>query len=267
MRYLPPFCALCLLLPQLSACNDQTITTAWAESPIIVDGRIEDWPETAITFFPDEELTVGAANDSANLYLILRFRNPSWARSIRMSGLSIWVNPENKKDRDIGVKFIGGAGLPDRQPPTGTEEPMTRRISPPPERFLFIEKERLAEVMIPTDGSMGPAAACDTSNGVFTYEFTLPWRASVAGSYGIAMTPGQKYAIGAEWGKMDDRREQMRGNGPPGGGMGGMPGGGPPGGMGGRPGGGMGRPGGQRPQIEEKEYWIKSETARPTTEE
>lgn len=258
-----------LIAPLVSAGNDKIIT-AWTPSTITVDGDPSDWPDGQISFFPDNEYAIGTANDSSHLFIVFRFRNPEWVRSIRMTGLTVWLDAKGKKKEQLAVKYNGGPEPPPRQGKTNDRVPAEMRqkrnemMRP---AFHFVEKERLVDTEIPTDGSLGPAVAFDTLYGMYTYEFKIPFKKSVAGNYGIDLQPGQKYSIGLVWGDTDEMRdamkESMRGNGPP---EGGLPGGGMPGGIGGGPGGmGGGPPGGMRGgrglEIEKKKFWLRSTLA------
>ena len=263
-----------LLITAFAQAGNEKIATAWIPSTITVDGDPSDWPDGQINFFPDDEYAIGTANDSSHLYIVFRFRNPEWVRSIRMTGLTIWLDAKGKKKEQLALKYNGGPEPPKRQGkdndrvPAEMREKRNEMMRP---AFHFIEKERLVDTEIPTDGSLGPAVAFDTLYGMYTYEFKIPFKKSVAGNYGIDLQPGQEYSIGLVWGDTDEMRgamrEGLRGNGPPeGGGMpgSGMPGGGGgigggPGGMGGGPPGGM--RGGQGLEIEKKKFWLKSTLA------
>lgn len=266
------FASICCVLAvtALAMAGDDKIMTAWVPTTITVDGSPADWPDGLITFFPDDDYAIGTANDSSYLYILFRFRNPSWIRAIRMTGLTIWLDAKGKKKEDLALKFNGGPepprraeGREDRMPP----EMKAKRDQVMRPAFHFIEKERLVDTEIPTDGSLGPAVAFDTAYGMYTYEFSIPFKKSVAGNYGIDLAPGQKYSIGLTWGDTEDMREamreNMRGQGPPDGigvGMPGGMGGGMPGGMGGGPPGG-GMRGGRGMDFEKKKFWLKSSLA------
>jgi hypothetical protein len=110
--------------------------------------------------------------------------------------------------------------------------------------------------VVPLDGAEGPAAAFDTSNGFFVYEFKIPLEQGRDRYYGIGIEPGHKIAIGAEWGDMGDFRRRQPGE--MGGSGGPMPGGGSGGGFDGHR--RMG--GGQRPKMPTKqEVWFKTKIA------
>lgn len=249
----------------MACAGSNKVATAWTPQPVDIDGDPSDWPDGQITFFPDDAYAIGTLNDSSHLYIVFRFRNFEWVRAIRLTGLTIWLDAKGKSREELALRYTGGpeparGGEPvDARLPTGLPNQRPERGQP---GFYFIEKERLVNTELPTDGSLGPKVAFDTLFGMVTYEFSIPFRKSVAGNYGIDLQPGQKFSIGLVWGDTDDLRsagrEKMRDDGPPGG-MGGRPGGmadGPPGGM----------RGGRGMKIDKKEFWLKSTLATTPAE-
>ncbi len=260
----------------LCGCKSMEVESHWAgesalETPITADGSNVDWGDIPTIFFEDQQAVLGIANDSDNLYLLMRFRDQKWARAIKMSGLKIYVDAKGGKSTDLCIQYIGGPDLAALQRDEmgrgrgGMErgEDIEKRMKTgmgDHREFVFADKENLLDVDLPTDGSRGPAVSFDTSMSFFTYEFSIPLAESEVRNYGLGVEPGQTIGIGAIWGDFDKgkMREWMRPSGGMGGGMpgGGGRGGGMGGGGGGRGGGGMG---GQRPDMPEKqEIWFKT---------
>ncbi|MBN1212687.1 MAG: hypothetical protein JXA92_08930 [candidate division Zixibacteria bacterium] len=246
-------------------CNSgEDVPCRWNAVGVTVDGRFDDWNNMPTTFFKDQNVSLGLANDSVNLYIIFRFTDQQWARIIRMSGISVWVDSEGKKSKDFGIKFNGGPKLDSAQmaqmnnmPNMPESRTMPDRQRETPENQLMVyDKERLVEKIIPVDGREGPQVACEMVQGFYTYEFKIPLQKSVLNYYGVDTQAGEKIGIGFEWGDRPEMKSR------PGGGPGGGMGGGPPGGMGGGrpPGGGQGGgPSGGRMQMPEKqEIWLKT---------
>ncbi|MCB2230753.1 hypothetical protein KQH82_08565 [bacterium] len=246
-------------------CGDSTISAQWAGDTVEVDGWSSDWDNLRTTYFEEEKIVLGLANDSTNFYILFRFQDPQWARSIRMSGLTFWLDPEGGKDRNIVLTYNGGPSMEQLRDAPGGEADDNHRQLPPEmqqrrdqmmknrEPQLQIEiKDRIAQMPIATDGSVGPKVAFAMDHGMYCYEFSIPLHEIGVRSYGLGVAPGAKIGLGAKWGGMPSDRSQrgmggggMMGGGPPGGGT---FGGGPPGGGGG-PGGMGGPPGGERMQT------------------
>ncbi|NMC42785.1 MAG: hypothetical protein GYA46_02605 [candidate division Zixibacteria bacterium] len=283
--------ALVSVLPAASPVSGKTVelTSHRIDQPIQVDGARIGWPDRSILFFSEEEVFIGATNDADNLYLILQFRNPDWARWIRMGGLTIYVDPEGKKGKDFKLKFTGGPTMKeitaasgksgsgqDRRMPENSEGRGPGANDEVENPFLCYQKKYLAEKAIPMDGSEGPAAAGAMDKEFFVYEFSIPLKESTVKMFGLGAKPDKPIGVGFIWGDMEMKKPEgmggrdMGGGGFPGGGGGGgglPPGGGPGGGDfgGGGPDGGSGRrrgPGGMS-TPEKQEIWVKVQLAGP----
>ena len=263
--------ALTSSLLSVSGCKTREINTVWTDTPRQIDGNTADWQDVAGLYLPDQDAGLAVSNDESYVYLLFRTTDPMWAGTIKRTGLTLYLDSEGGQDKDFFIKYTGGpsrevlmtmagrsregrgnrdggTGRPDREPPEDQ----------PPQLTCYV-KDRIIEKPIPLDGSEGPAAAFDTCQGFFVYEFRVPLSESTVRSYGIGAQAGAKVAVGAEWGDMGERPSMgggMRGgmDGGPGGGMGGRGGG-----IGGRGGGMGGPPGGQRPEMPQKrEVWFKT---------
>ncbi len=258
---------------------------AWSGAAIKVDGKMGDWENVPTRYLEKEESVVGLANDSSNLYVMLRFRDPMYARTVHQSGITLYVDPNGKKKKDFELKFRGGPSFEEirkldtaraeRRPEQDNprfEDRMKRMDSLGVSQLVCTIKDRIEDKPLPLDGAEGPSAAAGVDSGFFVYEFKIPLRPSEVRDYGIGANPGGKISVGLVWGEFQ-RPERPEGGerGGMGGGMrppggGGDFGGGGPGGMGGRPGGmggGMrgGMRGGEFKRPEKREVWLKATLA------
>lgn len=244
-----------------ASCKNTELDSTWTTAPMLIDGRAQDWNGVTSHFLEESEASVAFANDSSRLYILMRTRDPRLASVIRRSGLKFWINSEGKKEENFVIRYRGG---PTREEMHGMTGGKQRRQIDREAEFMAPDtgkpvltcfvKDRIVEMEIPDDGSVGPAAAFSVDGGFFTYEFSLPLRESAVRSYGMAAVPGQTILIGAVWGGggrgMGHGRPGMGGGspmGPPTGGGGGFGGGGGKGG-GGRGGGRRGDRSQKRPQ-------------------
>lgn len=255
-------------------CKTQEVETHWSATPVQVDGEMMEWANMPTTYFEDSGVQLGLCNDSENLYILFRFSNQSWARAIRMGGVTLWLDNSGKKNKDFGIRYTGGPPLSEMLKPGMTgeggfqdnltpeqKERLKKQQEAMADQFKVLYKKGGQEITIPANGSSGPAVSFASPQGIYTYEFKIPLRKSDAFDYGIGAQPGQTISLGLEWGDIEmGDRQRMR---PEGSGMGMPPGGGLPGG-GGRGGGapgGQGSPGMQKP--EKQELWVKTQLASP----
>jgi len=86
------------------------------ETPITIDGSNSDWADIPTIYFEDQQAVLGVANDSDNLYLLMRFHDPKWVRTIKMSGLKIYVDAKGGESKDVCIRYLGGPDLASLQP-------------------------------------------------------------------------------------------------------------------------------------------------------
>ncbi len=251
------------------SCKTEEVPGQWIAKDMTIDGRMAEWDSMPGMYFEESQTLMEFCNDSENLYVMVRFSNPMWVQTIRMSGLTLWLDVKGKKDKTVGIRYNGGPSPEEMQKMGfggGMQGRMGMNMPAPPEgmaqqeQFLFLNDSNPEGILIPTDGSKGPAVAYSVIDGFCIYELSIPMSAGNSDILGLNLEPGQKYSIGAEWGDMGDMMKKMResGGGPPMGGGGGEGmGGGRPGGM-----------GGQRPSMPQKqEVWIKTDFAVPVAAE
>lgn len=273
--------AVIVVLAPYSWGKNLEVASQRALSSIKVDGQISDWPENAIHFLSDQEATIGVCNDSEKVYVMVCSRKAEWARLIRMSGLTIYLDAKGEKQKNFMIRFVGGPTREQIMAVSGESRPDSMKQMPPEMRdrmrerdknfenkFTCFLKDVIVEKPIPMDGAEGPAAAFGVDKGFFIYEFSVPLKESTVRNYGLGVPADRKIGLGLVWGDVD---KSKMGEGMPGGGgfHGGFGGGGTPpdggGGFGGGPGagggdrGGRGGPGGRGgfEQPKKQEVWLK----------
>lgn len=253
--------------------NDKAkIASVGTETAISVNGHADDWPESSLRYFPDQEAVIGVANDSARLYLLVRFRDEKWVRAVSMAGIKWEFKGSGDSAQTVILKYRGEMPAElrhsGRRQPSDNDTAQSAEFGPmrgPVDRrtFTCFIPNRIEEKDIPPDGTEGPAAAFATDQGLFTYEFSIPLDRGAVRYYGLGVSREKQITVKATWGDISEMRRDMAehgdmpeggmGGGFPGGGMGGGP---PGGGMGGgRPGGGMPGEGRerQRPDMPKKQ--------------
>ncbi len=275
--------------PRPAIAGSPEISPHWTDKPIYIDGNIDDWSGLPTTFLEDQGAVIGLANDSENLYVQVRFRDAIWARAIHRSGLTLYLDADGGKNKNIGLKFVGGPTFAEireaspgrdssdgqrwqgegRSPREGMNQDRMRGRDDT--LFSYFDKKGLIDATINIDGANGPKVAWGIDHGFYVYEFSIPLAQSKVRDYGLGLEPGKKIGFGAEWGGRPEGMGGPDGGGPrlsggfPGGG-GGMMGGGDgdnDGGM--ERGGGMRgeRPGGEqmRKAMTKQEFWTKTKLA------
>lgn len=262
-------------LSAICGCGNGTVEIGshWSAEPIKVDGKLEDWSSTPVSYFEENEVTLGLCNDNENLYILFDFRNEMWEQVIKRHGVTIWIDSTGEKKKDLGIRFIGGPAPAEME---RDREGFLEHLTPEEREFVTLMQGKMEEQLIiiedeqerviPPDGSCGPAVGYANNQGFITYEFSIPLKKSAESSnyYFFEREPGESIDIGLEWGLSKDEFPSTMERMPPGegpgesfpGGMERPPGGGPPhGGQGPGPRGGM---------PEKQEFWVKTSLASPT---
>lgn len=229
--------------------GDLKVDSCWRNIDVVIDGNNSEWAKCA-TYLEDENFAVGVMNDNDNLYISLSTADREVQRQVMMSGLTVWLDVTNDKQKSFGIRFPIGMDRPDLR----REMRKAAASSGPPDRLEMQKRfeERLVsmdqyQIIGPSEGNLRLMGASDSEtiavrvgivNGAFVYELKVPLRTDEDYLYGLDVGPGDTIAIGIDSPKFEPAG--MRG---PRGGVDGGMGGGMGGGMdGGRNGGGM-RPG------------------------
>jgi hypothetical protein len=194
----------------------QEVQTFWAATPVQADGQMTEWPGDRTTYVEGRGVLLGLSNDGRNLYILFRFSDPAWARSVRMSGLTLWLDNTGKKKKDFGIRYYGGPSVPrmrrgespgDGSPgeKPGPEEGRAGSDMEMPgvDQITVIDKKSDHEESLFANGSSGPAAGFGSVEGTYTYEFSIPLQAGDAARYGIGTEPGRPISLGLEWGGLE----------------------------------------------------------------
>jgi hypothetical protein len=257
----------------VAGCGGEKFWSRWSGGPVTIDAQNTEW-DGAITYFEDEQISVGLQNDDSYLYVALFTEDRAALAQVLTGGFTIWFDPTGKKEKQFGIKY-----------PRTLKEEERRLLLPPPGRGskpdslgpVFKDLPKELEIVDPKGGAGhvlklgegGIEVAMNLSKGLLAFELKVPFHMTAETPYAIGASEKGTLAVGIETAQMTrpagrpkggrgaeglggdmgegDAASGMGGGpggGGPGGGMGGGPGGG---GMGGGPGGGMGGPGGRGP--------------------
>ena len=166
-------------LTVLAGCKTQEVQTHWAAQPAKIDGEMTEWHGTSTIYFEDPGVHLGLSNDGENLYVIFRFSNESWARTIRMGGVTLWLDNSGKRKKDMGIRYTGGPSMPDLQMQGsfgqgGFKEAMTPEMQQrlvemerdTAGQITFIDKKNNQEMALRPDRSGGPVASFAAPRGI-----------------------------------------------------------------------------------------------------
>lgn len=267
MRYFMQLAiAILIVLPMMGCSSSLKVNSQWRDRDIAIDGNHREW-SGGMTFFEDDNISLGFFNDAEYLYISMITANPNIQRQFMTMGFTLWFDPDGGKKRTFGIKF-----------PVGMWETglLMRGRGQRPDLAALREnfEKSLANIELIVPGEEEPLRMrVSEATGIeiklgdieerLTYEIRVPLREDENHPYAIAAKPDKAIGVGFETAQIDREkmRQQMSGRPGMGGGMGGGRGG--SGGGRGGSGGGRGSMGGGRPQMPEQfKLWV---TLQPST--
>jgi hypothetical protein len=250
----------------LSGCNKET-ESHYSQQKFIIDGMLDEWTDHPLLTLEGQPVSLGIKNDKENLYLMLATRSERMVRTFQNHGLTLWLNTDNKKNKEFGLVVYPDFDLPERKEqgmielqisPEKLEKIKQRREEMKGKTEVVIKSNRIT--LTSDEGSIATGYA--NYKGVYLIELKVPFGPYDLIDHNYTFQPNEKIKIGFMSGmNRDEMKEQMKNSiesGGRGGGKGGRSGGmdGRGGGMGGR-GGGIRDTSNQRQiQFNNLELWL-----------
>ncbi len=199
-----------ILLASLSlGCGNTELESTWRDRELTIDGNAIDWEGTTV-HVEDENVTVGLSNDEDFLYLFLSSNDKNIQRQLLTRGLTVWFDPDGGNDRDFGIRFPLGTGMP----------MMSReRMAPDREEFNEMYKKTLTELEIlgPGEhdrlrtsvlGEHGISVKLGEAKENLVYELKVPLFRTVDYPHAVGSAAGETIGVGFE--TTQPNREIMR---------------------------------------------------------
>ncbi len=250
-----------LVILSISCSKKPILSSSYQSSPLSIDGNPGDWGDS-LAFDKDSKVHYRISNDEEYLYFLLSAGEPDILRKIRMTGFTLWIDPDGKKKQIYGINYpmkrMDGVrrGSENRIPGGGLSPEISRVLGVKDIMKLTGFEEKGEIVITGLENSEGIKVKTSFSNlPWFFYEAGIPLKLIVGSPESFLQDTTNMISVGFETGI-----EQMPMN------QGGRPGmsqgrgGGRPGGtMGGRGGASQKgqRPGGRPDNVlQHVEFWL-----------
>ena len=184
-----------LVLFSLMSCKDSTINSQATINKPQIDGVLDEW-EGILFSTKGQKFGFGVMNDDSTLHIALTAYDKQTIMQV-LRGLTIWIDPNSKKDKSFGIKYPIEADM------TGFME-KSNRDSHQNEDFEFFITQRLLQqnsIQIVKDdiphysdidsGEKGIQAKIFYNNGEMNYELRVPFSE-------FSSDPSEKISIGFE---------------------------------------------------------------------
>jgi hypothetical protein len=216
--------ALLLAIVFFAWAKEKPVQSIWVSSPAAMDGLIDEWEGDAFNMEKKVKVEYAFRNDADTLYVFFKFNDSKYLSSIDITGMTLWVDPAEKKDKGVGINFTKKrisadeyiAILERQQGPLSEAQKEGVRAS----EFYFISQAQAVdkkgnplEREAASDAAKGAAYNVSVGQDAVTYEFKVPFKNLTAARSGTEIQPGEVVGIGFEWGGLTDkmREEFMKG--------------------------------------------------------
>ncbi len=93
-----------ILLSLFMSCGPSFIYKSyWQKTPVVIDGKTNDWDVPLRFFDPKTRLNYSVSNDGENLYICIRATDDDNVSAITHDGLQIWIDTTGKKGHQVGI--------------------------------------------------------------------------------------------------------------------------------------------------------------------
>ena len=213
-------CAICILsIAGYTA--DDLIQSTPISSPLKVDGMMDDWTDVELQQEKKYGIDYAFKNDGDLLYILFVFNDPRYLTSINMTGMTVYLNTEGKKDKDYYINFrtvrVSAEDYIDILESRGhtLTEADKERIRANPSYILNeneVTNEKAKDTKLPEGIKLKPTGfnVMSQPNKVIVYEFVIPLERVAPMAPGVGVEPGRTFKIGFEWGGMTKAMRDQR---------------------------------------------------------
>jgi hypothetical protein len=202
--------------------KEKEVKSYWAASSVKIDGFKNDWAEVALATEKKVKVDYAFKNDAQNLYVLYIFKDPKYLSSIAMTGLTLWFNPEGKKKKNYGIKFIQKQisadaliSLTEKESGPLPEE-KKKEIRNFPSYLIdhteIVSKKSKHGSESSESSKIKPAAfRVMKQKNLLVFELAIPLKRMTEQTSAAAIEPGKRVAVGFEWGGMtEEMRKEAR---------------------------------------------------------
>lgn len=83
----------------------ESYTTHRVETPIVIDGNVQEWKMPFQFYESKTKLQYTFANDNTHLYICMRVADENAQMKILRAGMAVWVDAAGKKNQSMGIQF------------------------------------------------------------------------------------------------------------------------------------------------------------------
>lgn len=194
--------------------------STWTETPLLIDGKNTDWQDVK----PLEKKKMGVAyafkNDGSNLYALFVFKDPNFLSTLSSSGMTIWLDKENKKKKHYGINFQRRTitadhfiAILEKQQgplPENQKNEIKKKESYTILQNGVVNKDSDTIIPIQAASDKAPSFYAAQAPGMLVFEFRIPLDNISGQVVGIGSAPGQQIAVCFEWGGVTQEYKEAK---------------------------------------------------------
>lgn len=100
------FVLLVLALVAVSYAKDKPVESKWAAALPGIDGMNTEWGKVSLNSYKKTKVDYAFMNDAENLFVLFIFRDPKFLSSISWTGLTVWISPQEEREKDLGIRLM-----------------------------------------------------------------------------------------------------------------------------------------------------------------
>lgn len=201
-----------LTLITIGFSKDKPVESQWVATPASIDGMNTEWNNVPLYTHKKVNVDYAFMNDAENLFILFVFKDPKYLSSINWTGMTIWLSPQGKKDKNLGIRFIKKEITADDyiallEEQTGKaiadeEKEKIRRIK----AYMLFDQELINKQApdysddAPKPRFKGALFRNNTLEKTLVYEFSFSLSRLAEVAPQIAAEPGKALNLNFEWG-------------------------------------------------------------------
>jgi hypothetical protein len=210
------FLTLALAVPFLA--KDKIVESRWTATPIQVDGSNAEWVGDPLELEKGVAVNYAFKNDAEYLYIYMLFNDPKFLSSIDQTGMTVWINAEDKDKRVYGLRFYRKPVTPDQ-----LIEQLEKEGQVLDEQKKQEIKSKRQYMLFACDAlnKKGEPISHPAGTGIATYrmaavgkgralEFVAPLALLDDPAGQLKIDPARPFKVGFEWGGMTEEMKKAR---------------------------------------------------------
>lgn len=192
--------------------KDESVKSKWAATVPTIDGMNTDWSDVSLTSYKKTDVDYAFMNDAENLFVLFIFRNPKYLSSLQWTGLTLWISPQGKKEKDLGIRMVRKQITADQyiailEEQVGQSMPEDRKAQVRQNKAYWMFEQQIINknaAGYSKDAEppkyMGAAFRTNIVDKVVIYEVAISLPKLAEEAPGLALEPGIGVNVNFEWG-------------------------------------------------------------------